>query len=163
LTWWANKVRQSLRHVVGRVADREIATLRQSLTPAQLRLFLGMHRADQRHGLDVVETLRRSGRAEPELILAALFHDAAKGPSVKLWHRVAWSLGERYGEAPLRLAARLPGFPAALERIRHHPERSAELALAAGCPPLTAQLIRLQAAPEHRPLVDALRFADEAN
>ena len=34
---------------------------------------------------------------DPELLQAALFHDCSKGPQTRLPHRVAWSLGERYG------------------------------------------------------------------
>jgi hypothetical protein len=133
------------------------------LTSAQVGLFEAMHPADQRHGLDVVARLRRAGRHEPDLLLAGLFHDAAKGPSVRLWHRVTWSLGERYGERIVRIAARLPGAQRAFERIRHHPERSAQLALAAGCSMVVADLIRYQSAPGDAALGRALLLADEAD
>lgn len=139
----------------------ERATVATWLTPAQLALFDTMHRADQRHGLDVVADLRAEGHADPELLLAGLFHDASKGPGVGALHRVAWALGERYGSGVHRLAARLPGFGTALERIREHPERSAELALTAGCSPRTADLIRHQAAPNDPAAGEALRLADE--
>ena len=90
-----------------------------------------MHRADQRHGLDVVAALLRAdGHHDPELLLAALLHDCSKGRSVRLPHRVAWSLGERYGERVHDLLALLPGFGPAFERLRDHAEDSARLALA---------------------------------
>jgi hypothetical protein len=162
-SWWAGKVRQASRHVLGRVTPPERAALASWLTPGQLRLFDAMHPADRRHGLDVVASLRASGRDEPELLLAGLFHDAGKGPQVRLVHRVAWSLGERYGPVVLRLAARLPGFVEPLERIRLHADRSAELALAAGCPERSADLIRHQAAPTDPILGRALLEADEAS
>ena len=163
LGWWAGKVRQTWRHLTGRVSDAERTALASWLTPPQLALFTSMHRADQRHGLDVVAALRTAGHADPDLLLAGLFHDAAKGPSVHLVHRVAWSLGERYGAWLWRLAAGLPGFGPALERIRRHPERSAELALAAGCPERTADLIRHQARPADPVLGAALLQADQAS
>lgn len=142
----------------------ELRELARWLTPAQRALFASMHPADRRHGLDVVAALRGAGHAEPELLLAGLFHDAAKGPSVRLWHRVAWSLGERFGAWIWRAAAMLlPGGRHALERIRDHAERSADLALAAGCPGETAELIRHQAAPRDADLGRALRLADEAS
>ena len=161
--WWAGKVRQTVRHATGRVSDEERAGLRGWLTPAQLDLFASMHGADQRHGLDVVTALREAGHDEPELLLAGLFHDAAKGPSVGLRHRIAWSLGERYGAWVWDAAARLPGFEPALERIRHHAERSASLALAAGCDARTADLIRHQERPADPILGPALLRADQAN
>lgn len=153
-----------MRHVSGRVSDVELRDLARWLSPAQQALFGSMHPADRRHGLDVVAALRAAGRAEPELLLAGLFHDAAKGPSVRLWHRVAWSLGERFGAWIWRVAGMLlPDGHHALERIRDHAERSAELALAAGCPWETAELIRHQAAPRDPDLGRALLLADEAS
>jgi hypothetical protein len=168
-SWWAGRVRQFLRHLTGRVTAGDRAALAGWLTPAQLDLFGTMHRADQRHGLDVVADLRAAGHTDPDLLLAGLLHDASKGPGVLVRHRVAWSLGERYGHWIHALTARLPGFGPALTRIREHPERSAELALAAGCSERTAELIRQQADPiEEADPVDraageALRLADERN
>lgn len=161
--WWVGKVRQARRHVLGRVSDAERDGLATWLSPAQVALFGRMHRADQRHGLDVVGALRNGGQRDPELLLAGLFHDASKGPGVRLPHRVAWSLGERYGPRVLRATSWLPGFSAAFERIREHPEASATLALEAGCSPATAELIRHQAAPLDPVAGEALRLADEAS
>ncbi len=160
--WWAGKLRQVLRYFAA-ISREERAALAGWLTPRQLALFDSMHRADQRHGLDVLRSLRASGRHEPELLLAGLFHDAAKGPGVGLGHRVTWSLGQRYGRWVWSLAKLLPGFAAGLDRMRDHAERSAELAVAAGCPPLTAELIRHQTAAQDERLGEALRLADEAN
>jgi hypothetical protein len=161
--WWTTKVRQAVRHLSGRVSGEERAALARWLSPEQAALFERMHRADQRHGIDVVAALREAGHREDELLLAGLFHDAAKGPSVGLAHRVAWSLGERYGPGMERQLARLPGFAVAFERLRDHPEASARLALEAGCPPRTAELIRQQAQPGRERDALALRMADEAS
>ncbi len=82
-----------------------------------MRLFEAMHPADQRHGLDVVAALRAAGHGgDRELLLAGLLHDASKGPTVGVWHRVGWSLGEHYGPPVERPLAHLPGFRA---RLRH--------------------------------------------
>ena len=162
--WWAGKTRQFVRHLTGRVTPDERAAVAAWLSPTQLRLFEAMHPADQRHGLDVVAALRAAGHGgDPELLLAGLLHDASKGPTVGVWHRVAWSLGEHYGpsiEAPL---ARLPGFRAAFDILRQHAARSAELALAAGCSLRTADLIHHQAEPADPVAGEALRLADEAS
>jgi hypothetical protein len=144
------------------VAPSERAELAAWLTSAQLGLFDAMPAADRRHGLGVVATLRSCGESDPDLLLAGLLHDAGKGPTVGVWHRVAWSLGERYGSWVWRLVRPLPGFATALERMRDHAERSADLAQAAGCSPRTVELIRHQAAPEDRDGA-VLRLADEAN
>jgi hypothetical protein len=161
--WWTGKIRQSRRHIGARLRPGERESLAGWLTEAQLALFDSMHRADQRHGLDVAAALRASGHDDPELLLAALLHDCSKGPGVRLPHRIAWSLGERYGDGVLRGAARLPGFAAAFETIGHHAEDSARLAAEAGCSPRTVELIRHQDAPTDPVAGVALHLADEAS
>jgi hypothetical protein len=119
--------------------------------------------ADRRHGLDVVAALRTVGLDDREVHLAALFHDAGKGPSIRLWHRVAWSLGELLGDWVHRLAGHLPGGREAIALLRDHDERSADLAVAAGCSPRTVAFIRGAVAIADRPALAALRAADDAN
>jgi hypothetical protein len=161
--WWNTKLRQAFRHVFGRPSREERAALAAWLSEAQLALFDSMHRADQRHGLDVAAKLRAQGHVDPELLLAALLHDCSKGPGVRLPHRVAWSLGERYGERVTESFVRLPGFSAAFERLRGHAGDSAILALEAGCSERTAELIRHQADPTDQEAGLALRLADETS
>ena len=122
-----------------------------------------MHQADQRHGLDVAALLGEQEHDDPELLMAGLLHDCSKGPGVRLPHRVAWSLGERYGEGVTHAFARLPGFGAAFERLRDHAHDSARLALEAGCSERTAELIRHQADPVDLSAGVALKLADEAS
>lgn len=162
-SWWVTKTRQALRHVGGRVSAGERAEMEAWLTAPQLALFDSMHRADQRHGLNVVTVLRADGHTDPELLLAALLHDCSKGQSIRLPHRVAWSLRERYGEGVLHIFSPLPGFTAAFERLRHHADDSARLALAAGCSERTAELIRHQSDPLDPEAGRALQLADEAS
>jgi len=161
--WWSTKVRQASRHVAGRVSRDERRQLAAWLTPAQAALFESMHRSDQRHGLDVVARLRGEGYGDDELLLAALLHDCSKGPGVRLHHRVAWSLGERYGEGVLALTSWMPGFKAAFATLRDHADDSARLARQAGCSERTVELIRHQAQPVDDVLGVALRLADEAS
>jgi hypothetical protein len=161
-SWWASKARQFGRHLVARVAPTERAELADWLTPAQLALFDAMPVADRRHGLDVLRRLRALGSDDNDLLLAGLFHDAGKGPAIRLWHRVAWSLGERLGPRAHRLAATLPGGGDAMARLRDHADRSATLALAAGCGPRVAGLIRGDAPPADAAAAALLRAADEA-
>ncbi|HEX5148255.1 MAG TPA: hypothetical protein VFW02_04165 [Candidatus Limnocylindrales bacterium] len=132
------------------------------ITPAQLALFDSMHVADRRHGLDVVTSLRSQRVVEPDVLLAGLLHDAGKGDT-GVWPRVAYALAGAFGAWILRLARLLPGFRAALERLRTHAETSAGLAAAAGCPARTVELIRFQEAPIDAEFGELLRLADEAN
>jgi hypothetical protein len=162
-SWWAGKARQLGRHVVARVHAVERATLDEWLSPAQLALFDGMPEADRRHGLDVVAALRRGGIKDAEVLLAGLFHDAGKGRSIRLWHRVAWSLGELLGPWVHGLAARLPGGADGMARLRDHDVCSAELARAVGCTERTASLIRGFTSAADAPALRALHTADEAS
>jgi hypothetical protein len=162
-SWWASKARQLGRHVVARVRPVERAALAEWLTPAQLALFDGMPVADRRHGLDVVAALRAAGVADPDVLLAGLLHDAGKGRSIRLWHRVAWSLGEVLGGWVPAAAARLPGGRDAMARLRDHDERSAELARAAGCTERAASFIRGTVPARDRIALATLHAADEAS
>lgn len=121
-----------------------------------------MHIADRRHGLDVVGSLRAEHVTEDDVLLAGLLHDAGKGDT-GVWPRVVYSLATSYGSWVLGIARWLPGFPAALDRLRRHAETSAELASAAGCPARTVALIRYQDAPIDPDFGELLRVADEAN
>lgn len=121
-----------------------------------------MHRADRRHGLDVTATLRVRGVTDAEVLLAGLLHDAGKADT-GVWPRVAYSLGRAYGTWIWRLAGVLPGFRRAIDRLRVHAERSAELAAEAGASPRTVELIRHQEAPIDPDAGRLLFLADEAN
>jgi hypothetical protein len=144
------------------VDPAERAALEAWLTPAQLALFDAMHVADRRHGLDVVATLRAGGADDPDLLLAGLLHDAGKGDT-GVWPRVVFSLGQAYGAWVWRAASIVPGWRAAVARLRDHAETSALAAQAAGCSPATVELIRWQDAPRDPDAGERLRLADEAN
>jgi hypothetical protein len=161
--WWPTKVRQFFRYIFGRVSAAERSGLGGWLTKAQLDLFDSMHRADQRHGLDVVRALRDAGHDDQDVLVAGLLHDCGKGRKVALWHRVAWSLADHYGGLVRRSLVRLPGFDRAFATLDNHAVTSAALALAAGCSPRCADLILHQADPADDELGIALRLADEAS
>jgi hypothetical protein len=161
-SWWGSKVRRFRAHLRANVAPAERTELATWISPAQLALFDSMHIADQRHGLDVVASLRAAGVDACDALLAGLVHDAGKG-STGVWPRVAYALGDHYGRWIWRLAAGLPGFGRDLERLRTHAETSANLAAAAGCPTRTVELIRHQETPLDPDFGELLRLADEAN
>ena len=140
----------------------ERAALASWLTPRQLEVFERMHVADQRHGLDVVATLRTHGVMDREVLVAGLIHDAGKGQT-GIWPRVAYSLGQAYGPSLWRAAAGVPGWKAPLQRLRDHANTSAQMAAAAGCTARTVELIRHQDAPLDPEAGRLLKLADEAN
>jgi hypothetical protein len=144
------------------VAPAERSELATWISPTQLALFESMHPADRRHGLDVVASLRAEGVVSSDALIAGLLHDAGKGRT-GVWPRVAYSLGDRYGTWIWRIAAIVPGFGAALERLRRHAEHSAELAALAGCSARTVELIRNQESAMDPEFGELLRLADEAN
>jgi hypothetical protein len=142
--------------------DGERTGLEAWTTAPERALFDSMHIADRRHGLDVVATLRADGVEDPEVLIAGLLHDAAKGNTGVL-PRIVHSLGQAYGDRILRTARIVPGMTASVERLRTHAEASAQLAAAAGCSPRTVELIRWQEAPRDPVFGKRLLLADEAN
>jgi len=161
-SWWVARFRQFRAHLRARVTPQERAALATWTNPAQLALFDSMHLADRRHGLDVVTSLRAERVTEPDVLLAGLLHDAGKGQT-GVWPRVAYALATTYGHWILIVPRLLPGFAAALDRLRTHSDTSAELAASAGCSARTVELIRFQDAPIDPEFGELLRLADEAN
>ena len=166
--WWATKVRQFRSHLRARVSTTERAALEAWVPVRLLALYDGMPVADRRHGLDVVASLRAAGGGDdPELLLAGLLHDCGKstadGRGVGLLPRITWSLGEAFGPWVIRAARPLPGFGSALDQLRDHARRSADLVLAAGGSSRIADLIRDQDGHPADPAGELLRLADEAN
>jgi hypothetical protein len=160
--WWASKIRRTWAYARAGVSAAERNELSEWLEPRQLELFDRMLTADRRHCLDVVTDLRGFGVVDRDLLVAGLLHDCGKGPRTRLVHRVAWSLGQRYGAWIWRASSHLPTFRAGLVGLRDHSGRSADLAEAAGCSPRTVELIRNQ----ERPTDDDGRLllaADEEN
>ena len=107
-------------------ADAEREALAGWLTPAQLALFDGMHRADQRHGLDVVASLRADGHATIPTCCSPGCSTTGQGTDVGLL-------------AAGRLVARRALRPAVVRATR------------AGCPASATRYERLATTPTARP------------
>jgi hypothetical protein len=144
------------------VSDEERRMLAAWTTPAELALFDAQHVADRRHGLDVVEHLRRAGVRDRDVLAAGLLHDCAKGDT-GAGPRVAWSLAERLGAWVLGPARLVPGWRTALDRLAAHAEASADLLAAAGLPPRAVELVRHQDAPDDPEYGALFHAADEAS
>ncbi len=161
----AYRVRQFRDHLWARVSDDERAAAHAVLPPAAAMVFDGMPVADQRHALDVMARLRAEGLTDPDLLRAALLHDAGKGSRLRLWHRVVVVLVEAV--APSRLEGLGSEDPAScrypFHLHLHHEALSAQAALAAGCGPRVAAFITGTADAADAQLTAALTAADGAS
>jgi hypothetical protein len=160
-----HRVRQFVAHLRARVSGDETALAHRLLPVEAASLFDGMPVADRRHALDVVHRLIASGTDDPDVLAAALLHDAAKGHRMRLWHRVAGVLLEAFAPSALRrLASPDPGsWRHPFHLYLHHAELSADLARAAGCSERAAGFIRGAPATADVHLGRALQAADDAS
>jgi hypothetical protein len=166
------RIRQFVRAAGSWVKPEDTAEARRHLPPAALALFEVMPRYDREHGRNVLRTLQEWGYTDPDLMAAALLHDAGKtavpGSRLRLWHRVAAVLMDAFR----------PGLRASVGQDRpgswrysffvhqHHPAISAELARQSGCSPRTVDLIRRHEEPvaeAEDSLLAALQAADNVN
>jgi hypothetical protein len=161
----AYRIRQFRDHVLARVDPDERAAAHAALLPRAAAVFDRMPVADQRHALDVVARLRAVGQTDPDLVAAALLHDAGKGDRVRLWHRVATVLVAAVAPSRLdRLGSADPGsWRYAFHVQRHHEQLSAQAALAAGCSRRVAALIAGTPDAPDAQLAAALEAADAAS
>lgn len=122
----------------------ELDWVRGLLSPEGMALFSQMHPAEQQHSLRVAAILRGQG-APPELLIAALLHDVGKIRfPLRLWERVLIVLvralfpgkAKQWGQGEPR------GWRRPFVVAEQHPAWGAEMAQAAGAPPLAVNLIR---------------------
>ena len=74
-----HRVGQFWRHAAARVSEQERVAVEHLLGPALWPLFAALPVNDQRHGLDVLETVRQlEGQPDRLLQQAALLHDVGK-------------------------------------------------------------------------------------
>ena len=161
-----HRVGQFWRHASARVTERERAAVEQLLGLALWPLFAGLPVNDQRHGLDVLETVRRL-EGEPDRLLqqAALLHDVGKAGaqfsvverSLTVFLRAA---SPRLLQALLRAR---PGFARRHDVYVDHARIGAERLRVAGAPELAA-IVAEHHAPEPRSeITRRLQRADGRN
>jgi hypothetical protein len=160
-----HRVGQFVSHVRARVDPAEQELVDRLLPQEARELFRGMPVADQRHGLDVAQRLLSAGHDDPDLLAAALLHDAGKGHRLRLWHRVGGVLLEAAAPKTLRRVADPdPGsWRHPFHLYLHHDAISAEAAVAAGCAPRAGAFIRGRPNEADAPLQAALKAADDAS
>ncbi len=159
------RVGQFVAHVRARVDPGEADLVRRMLPAAAVAVFDAMPVADRRHGLDVVARLVDADQHDPDVLVAALMHDAAKGHRMRLWHRIAGVMIEALSPRMLaRLASSDPGsWRHPFHLYLHHEALSADLAVRAGCTPRAAAFIRGTVSAVDTELLRALRAADDAS
>lgn len=160
-----HRVGQFVAHVRARVSPEEAARAHRALPGPLADLFDGMPVADRRHALDVAGRLLAAGHDDPDLLVAAMLHDVAKGRRMRLWHRIAGVLLEAFAPAVLRrLASADPrSWRHPFHLYLHHDDLSAELVTAAGGSPRSAAFIRGTADGDDARLQRALTDADDAS
>lgn len=165
MTKWRHRIKQFFRSLRPVIAPAEAAIADKWLNETERRLFRGMSQRDQRHCLDVTQTmLAARPDASPALVKLTLLHDIGKQlVPFRLWERVLvvlWSRRDRRpGPDPLRHDWRRPW-----QMKYNHPEYGARLAEAAGCDPVLVDHIRHH---HHLPppddVVAAFQWADDRN
>ena len=161
-----HRVGQFWRHASARVSEPERNAAAHVLGPGLWPLFAGLPINDQRHGLDVLDTVMRL-EGEPDRLLqqAALLHDVGKaGAEFSVVDR---SLTVFLRGASPRLLAMLlrarPGFARRHDTYVDHARIGAERLRAAGAPELAAVVAEHHAPDPTSEVTRRLQRADGRN
>ncbi len=144
------RTRQFWNALQAKPADRDLEGIRQVLTPQQLALFARLPPGEQAHSIHVYCKLIERGENRPDLMTAALLHDAGKSLyPLCLWERVAIVLAKALARERVKRWGSLPVGEKAMRSWRRpfviaeqHPAWGADMAAQAGASPLTVSLIR---------------------
>jgi putative nucleotidyltransferase with HDIG domain len=161
-----HRVGQFWRHASARVSEPEREAAAQVLGPALWPLFARLPVNDQRHGLDVLETVRRLD-GEPARLLqqAALLHDVGKaGADFSVLDRSLTVFLRAASPTLLRLLLRArPGFARRHDVYIDHARIGAERLRAAGSPELATVVAEHHASDPASEVTRRLQRADGRN
>jgi len=161
-----HRVGQFWRHASARVTPEERATAEMVLGPGLAPLFLQLPVNDQRHALDVLDTvIRLDGQPSPLLQQAALLHDVGKGGArFSVVDRSLTVFLEAVAPRILRsmLAAR-PAFARRFATYRDHARIGAEKLHALGAHELAAVVAEHHATNPSSDVTRRLKRADGRN
>jgi hypothetical protein len=166
MTGALHRVGQFWRHASARIGVEESAEADRILGPALAPLFHALPVNDQRHGLDVLQTVRRL-EEEPDRLLhqAALLHDVGKaGTRFSIFDRsltvFLGALSPRLLDAALRAS---PGLAHRYRLYADHARIGAERLRAAGALELAAVVAEHHAAEPKSDITRRLQRADRRN
>lgn len=160
------RVNQFIQAIFPHLDTSEISWALDNLPPEAGSLFLKQSRSEQRHALDVAQSLMIEKKALTvsnfqNLLVAALLHDCGKSMvNNRLWHRVFIVLMQKM---PHSLWSRLERsnlvFAAPLKTASQHALWGANLAKRAGLDPVICLLIR----EHHSPNTELGRILERAD
>lgn len=138
------RARQLRRTLSPGITDNDRREAQSVLSDDLYALFAAMQTADQRHCLDVYRKLSAEGEADPDVLVAALIHDAGKGGDsarhIRTWHRVAYVV---LGALPPAALDRLARGDGGLGHLHRHGEATLRLVRSAGASERIAGLIEV--------------------
>jgi hypothetical protein len=142
------RARQFFGGLFARVSNVDRRTAEAVLNPAAYAWFRSLPRDGQWHGLRVMRDLQQAGVDRPEVLAAALLHDAGKaagsnGPLVRAFSVLAVQLAPDWCARRKGLDYReAQGIDRVLAIAYQHPQIAADQAAQCGCDPVTIDLIR---------------------
>ena len=141
------RARQFRRTLAPGITDDDLREAQSALGGDLYALFAAMQPADQRHCLDVHRRLCAEGEDDPDVLAAALMHDAGKGGEaarrIRMWHRVAFVVLSALPAGALDRIARGDGGLACLHR---HGDATLRLVRGAGASERIVGLLELMEA-----------------
>jgi len=161
-----HRVGQFWRHASARVSEQERIAAERLLGPALWPLFAQLPVNDQRHGLDVLETVRRlEGQPDRLLQQAALLHDAGKaGARFSVLERSLTVFLRATSPRLLQVVLRAqPGFARRHDIYIDHARIGAERLRAAGANELAAVVAEHHASDPTSEVTRRLQRADGRN
>lgn len=161
-----HRVGQFWRHSSARVSPAESARAEAILGPSLAGFFLDLPVNDQRHGLDVLDTVDRALPDAPSCLRqAALLHDMGKaGAALSVTERSLTVFLEALSPHLLQGALRLrPGLARRYAIYADHARIGAERLRAVGASELADVIAEHHAAKPGSEVTSALQRADHAN
>ena len=138
------RARQFRRTLAPGITASDHQEARSALGEDLYTLFAAMQPADQRHCLDVYGRLRAEDEDDPDVLAAALVHDAGKGGEaarrIRTWHRVAYVILDLLPPAALD---RIASGEGGLAHLHLHGEATLRLVRDAGASERIAGLLEV--------------------
>ena len=145
------RARQFWLALAARPDPAALAAAQAVLTQAQWALFRGMQPSEQAHALHILHRLQAQGETDPDLLIAALLHDAGKQRCpLHPWERAVIVLAQAAAPRLMRRWSSqaeidpkgCTGWRKPFMVATWHAEWGAKMAQQAGASPLVVALIR---------------------